>query len=151
MGTRVARGPAGKARKTARKDTVTMKRRLEAIGKALDKAGRDFVARIKEMQEIVRAAFARIGKSAQKTATTIEDEIRDDVKAVRERLAGKEAPPVRKPAAKKVVKKPAAAKKAAQRKAPARRRTTAKKATAKKAPARRTTAGKKAAPKPKAA
>jgi hypothetical protein len=147
MNTRVAKGPAGKAKKTARKETAAMRRRFEAIGKALDKGVRDLLAWIKGSVPAVQSAFGRIGRSTKKTAIRIEEEFKDEAEAVRKRLAGKEAAPVRKPAAKKAVKKPAAAKKAIARKqAPARRKPAAKKA----AP-RRTTARKKAAPKRKTA
>ncbi len=152
MSTRVAKGRTGKAKKTARKELTPFTKRFEAVRKTLDKGIRDLVAWMRERAPEVRAGLDRFGKSAAKTAARIEVEVKDDVKAVRKRLAeaGKAAPgrktTARKKAARKTAKKPAARKATARRKAPARR-----KAVAKKAPAGRTAARKKAATKGKTA
>ncbi len=156
MSTRVAKGRTGKATKTARRELTPFTKRIEAVRKTLEKRGRGVVAWIRERVPEVRAGLERFGKSAAKTATRIEVEVKDDVKAVRKRLAeaGKAAPDrkttakttARKTAATKTARKPAARKATPARKAPARR-----KAAAKKAPAARTAARKKAATKGKSA
>ena len=140
MDTRVAKGRKGKAAKTARRKQAPFTERLGAVRRALAKKGEGFAAWIRDRVPGVRSGLERFGKDAKRTGIRIEEELKDDVKAVRKRLAetGK-AGSTRKPTVRKAAKKPVAA-----------RKTTARrKAAVQKAPASRTAAGKKAAQKRK--
>lgn len=171
MDTRKARGPTAEARKTIPREISSMRRRLEAMEKALEKGAGHFAGWARKEMPAVKAGFARFGRTVARAAAAIEEEVRDDVAGMKKRLAERKAQPAaekkaapkrkaatRKPAAKKTAarkatakktaaKRPAAGKKtAAGKKAPVRRKAAAKKATGKPAAAR-----KKAAPRRKAA
>ncbi len=142
MNTRKAKAHTVRARKTARKELGTAKRRLDAIGKALVERSGEIARWFGHTVETVRANLATFGRSTARTATAVREELKDDVAGVKKRLAAeKKAAPARKRATGKTAKKARATRKpVARRKAPARRR-----AAAAGAPAKRTAARKKAA------
>lgn len=136
-------------KKKASKKKPTLKQKLVAMEKALEKGAKDLGRRVKKEMPVVKSKVTKAGRKVAATAVAVEEELKDDVAGVKRRLAaGKKSVAKKKPAKKTTVKKKSGTKKkATAKKKPAARR----KPAAKKTVGRRPASKKKATPKKRAA